>query len=313
MKLSGRRFTELAAWLLAEQQPFRFIAHGSSMAPAIVDSDVLSVEPCDPAMLEIGEVILYRDNHDRCIAHRLVGRAENTETPRLRLRGDQPGCPLEVIRIDQVMGRVVRVGDPPRIHTRSRTKKAMHCLSTGARQRLALAALHLQGTDVYATLVQPLGVAVDEPAAATESDLPALRRFYGVHHTVGISRLLDGSGFGRVWICRFGRRIAGAVIVDTIDDDPERFPDHWLFSLRVAPLFRRLGLGRELMGASSAYAASAGAERLNLLVLENNRRALALCRSLGFGEHSIPVLDRDLDTESQRGLPRRLLLSSEAS
>ena len=55
-----------------------------------------------------------------------------------------------------------------------------------------------------------------------------------------------------------------------------------MWGVFTSPRFRRMGLGRRLVGTALAHAAAAGVRRVNLLVYVPNAPALALYRSLGF-------------------------------
>jgi hypothetical protein len=62
---------ELIAQLLREGHKVRFRAPGKSMQPAVIDGDVLIVEPIEPAAIKNGDIILYQV--EECmIAHRVV-------------------------------------------------------------------------------------------------------------------------------------------------------------------------------------------------------------------------------------------------
>jgi signal peptidase I len=62
---------ELIAQLLREGHKVRFRAPGKSMQPAVLDGDVLIVEPIEPAAIKTGDIILYQVE-ERLIAHRVV-------------------------------------------------------------------------------------------------------------------------------------------------------------------------------------------------------------------------------------------------
>jgi len=72
-------------------------------------------------------------------------------------------------------------------------------------------------------------------------------------------------------------------------------PIHVLYDLFVSPESRRLGVGRALLRAAAAYAATTDAVRLELATAKTNHPAQALYRSLGwvrddfFDRYSLPV------------------------
>jgi len=83
--------------------------HGDSMEPGIRPGDVLLVETASAEDLSVGEVIVYDGDHGRPVAHRLVRLADEGEKRRLIARSDVPGARDEVVRPDDLIGRVVKV------------------------------------------------------------------------------------------------------------------------------------------------------------------------------------------------------------
>jgi len=70
-KASDNILPELISQLLQEGHQVRFRAPGKSMQPAVLDGDVLIVEPIEPAAIKTGDIILYQI--EECmIAHRVV-------------------------------------------------------------------------------------------------------------------------------------------------------------------------------------------------------------------------------------------------
>src|SRR5262245_39879461 len=96
-------FRRLSHELLRSGHAIRFRASGPSMAPAIQDGDLLTIDP--GPCIRRGDVVLF-DAGRGPTAHRVVGVAEPHE---LRVRGDAPGSDTEVVELQEVLGRVVRV------------------------------------------------------------------------------------------------------------------------------------------------------------------------------------------------------------
>jgi hypothetical protein len=65
-------FPELITDLLQEGYKVSFKAPGHSMFPTIMANENIVVEPINPGMVRMGDIILYRTN-GRLIAHRVVG------------------------------------------------------------------------------------------------------------------------------------------------------------------------------------------------------------------------------------------------
>ena len=124
---------ELISQLLQDGHNVRFRAPGKSMHPAILDGDVLLVEPIDSAGIKIGDIILYQAD-EGMIAHRVIdiekvedpnflraglpapGSVPDTERKQasfLRysfiLRGDASYSSDEPVYAEQILGKIVAV------------------------------------------------------------------------------------------------------------------------------------------------------------------------------------------------------------
>lgn len=64
-------FPHAAEILLKKGQPIRFRAAGNSMHPTLRQGDTLIVEPCNPTLLAVGDIVLFKDA-GRLFAHRII-------------------------------------------------------------------------------------------------------------------------------------------------------------------------------------------------------------------------------------------------
>ena len=64
-------FPELISDLLANGLKVKFRAPGYSMYPTILHEDVITVEPVRPEEVQVGDIVLYR-NENSVIAHRVI-------------------------------------------------------------------------------------------------------------------------------------------------------------------------------------------------------------------------------------------------
>ncbi len=103
-------FSPLCADLLRAGQTVRFAATGTSMAPAIRDGDVLTVEPVPASQVRLDDVVLYLAPRG-LTAHRVVGTLAGAA---FEACGDAPGSPVERVPEAAVLGRVTRVERRPR-------------------------------------------------------------------------------------------------------------------------------------------------------------------------------------------------------
>ena len=96
---------DLVAGLLVNGARARFVARGTSMAPAIRDGDAVTVEAV-AGSLAAGDVVAVRETRsNRLLVHRLVERTPGG----WRTKGDSLAQPDGVVPDANVLGRVIRV------------------------------------------------------------------------------------------------------------------------------------------------------------------------------------------------------------
>jgi GNAT superfamily N-acetyltransferase len=110
------------------------------------------------------------------------------------------------------------------------------------------------------------------------------------------------------WAARCGGRLAG--FVQLVRHPPEHFPytGDWLFGLFVKPLYQGFGLGEKLSQAVIERASAEGSPTLDLLVNEDNDRAIRLYLKLGFVRHTIEELEPRLEREREISGRRRIVM-----
>lgn len=93
----------LAAELLAQGLPVRFVARGQSMRPALRDGDRLILDP-DTRTVTVGDIVALPDR-PFAVCHRIIARVGE----RVLVKGDAIGWPDGWYRRDALMARVVGV------------------------------------------------------------------------------------------------------------------------------------------------------------------------------------------------------------
>lgn len=110
------------------------------------------------------------------------------------------------------------------------------------------------------------------------------------------------------WVADYHGQLVG--FVQLVRHPPEHSPyiGYWSFSLYVKSLWQRLGVGQALTQAVIARARAEGAQTLDLLVFNDNFRAIQLYRKLGFEMHIIQELEPQLVRESTPSGRRRVTM-----
>lgn len=107
---SNDAFVSVSIDLLERGHKVRLRAPGWSMHPAIRDGASITVVPVSPLELRRGDIVFYRSNGN-VFAHRVVSIEKQEEhTLRFTLRGDALGSPDESVESQQILGKVISVG-----------------------------------------------------------------------------------------------------------------------------------------------------------------------------------------------------------
>jgi len=118
-------FSEVLGDTLNRGHSIRFRAPGDSMYPTICDGDLIVVEPIRPAVVTVGDIILYQDKSGvtvHRVTHILKRSKENlrsalqgpqdrsiSETLEFLLRGDAAITDDDPVRPEQILGKVVSI------------------------------------------------------------------------------------------------------------------------------------------------------------------------------------------------------------
>lgn len=103
--------------------------------------------------------------------------------------------------------------------------------------------------------------------------------------------------------------IVGAAALIYFPENSSLHSGWWIFSLLVDKHYRGLGIGEGIVREILKRASTLGAERVNLMVNDQNERAINLYRKIGFQRISIPKLDSVLEKDAQQGKPRQIPMS----
>jgi ribosomal protein S18 acetylase RimI-like enzyme len=141
---------------------------------------------------------------------------------------------------------------------------------------------------------------------ATDADQLAVQRWFNpngdpaqsLHHNPDVTN----------WVAEVHGQLAG--FVQLVRHPPEHAPytGYWLFSLYTRPRWQGLGIGKTLSQAVIERARMEGAPVLDLVVYEDNVRAIRLYRKLGFEMHTLPDLETQLESERASTGRRRAVM-----
>src|SRR3982751_5473081 len=95
-----------ARYELSRQNSVLLRVSGSAMRPALVDGDLVTVEPVNAQSVHPGDIILYQSLRDTALIHRIVRLEQRTSGRFVVTRGDASASLDVPVPIHHVMGRV---------------------------------------------------------------------------------------------------------------------------------------------------------------------------------------------------------------
>ncbi len=110
--INGAELNAFLGELLEGGKAASIPARGISMAPFIRDGDLITVTPAfrpDLDRLKLGDLILFRTEHDRWLVHRVVRRTVDGKREKVITKGDSLLQADKPIDLEQVWGRVTVV------------------------------------------------------------------------------------------------------------------------------------------------------------------------------------------------------------
>jgi signal peptidase I len=108
IQCSACELTGLLLELLQKDKAVDIRVHGESMYPTIRDLDVVRIEPVK-GNIKNKEILLYKDEEERAVIHRVIKILGKKDRTGYLMRGDRSLDGEEVIKENQIMGRIASV------------------------------------------------------------------------------------------------------------------------------------------------------------------------------------------------------------
>ncbi|MEC4676409.1 MAG: GNAT family N-acetyltransferase [Nitrospirota bacterium] len=325
--LGQEDFAAISTGVLSRNGSFSFKARGSSMYPFIRDGDILTVEPVLASELDTGDVAFYRSAGENLAAHRFIGRTMINDRTMLILRGDASAGRDEHVMEDRILGKVAGIQRGTRIiqHERGLPRLAIllwtyvqpPAFTWPLKQAAAGLLRGVQSLKSYRILSGKLLGGKVGCRVAGEDDASDIYKLYGYSRFMDLEEHIRSFGLKvknaeeseYTLVATLGEKIAGAVVIKRFPKNNLRHSGWWLFGLLVRARHRGSGIGDMLMSTALTKAAAGGADRINLMVSEDNRAALNLYRKWGFHRFSFPATDTPTEDEKGMGEHRNLVMS----
>ncbi len=325
--LGQEDFAAISTGVLSRNGSFSFKARGSSMYPFIRDGDILTVEPVRASELNTGDVAFYRSSGKSLAAHRFIGRTMINDRTMLILRGDASAGRDEYVMEDRILGRVAGIQRGTRIIQHERRLQRLAILlwtyvqppafTWPLKQAAAGLLRGMQSLKSYRILFGKLLGGKVGCRLAGEDDASDIYKLYGYVRFMDLEEHIRSFGLKikgaddseYTLVATLGEKIAGAVVIRRFPKNNLSHPGWWLFGLLVRARHRGSGIGDMLMHAALAKAVAGGADRINLMVSEDNNAALNLYQKWGFQRFSIPAPDTHTEEEEGMGERRNIVMS----
>ena len=328
--LDSADLAKISTDILSNDSSFCFRAFGGSMFPLIRAGDILTIQPIHADALKLGDVAFYRSPGDRMTAHRIVGVKDQGGGLTLKSRGDASTGPAEHVQPDQVLGRVTSVQRKENTFQLDQQPLrgvgilwarlfpfpafAVQSLRIPIRTAAWLIA-RMQAFKLYRRLAESLMQGRVQYRTAKPEDAQQIARLYAYHRIPGLenpagemagqlARLED-----QLIVATLNGKIAAGVTITQVPENQEMYPDWWIFDLYVRTRCRGIGIGERLSRMAVEAALEMGAERINLLVFNDNHAALQLYEQLGFQKISLLNLEQHLQAQTDLAGRRRIIMS----
>lgn len=100
-------FDRISIDLLQAGYPLRFTAQGTSMKPLIRDGDIVLVEPINQKKVKPSEIVLFINNQEKLVLHRVIQKWKIDGKFQYLLKGDQVRSPDGIFEHSKIFGRLV--------------------------------------------------------------------------------------------------------------------------------------------------------------------------------------------------------------
>ncbi len=295
LDLKREDFTSITQKVLGREKTLRFKAKGISMSPLIKDGDILEIAPVNRGEIRVGDVIFYRAEKGRTVAHRVIERIIEDGRLVFLAKGDSNVGEGEEVHPEKIMGRVraiERNGRKTRIdyglNRLMRISYLMISPSLVKTRRVAGKLVrHVQSYEAYRNLAK---------------------------------RLIRGEIRYRWESCRDSTRyllarrkgnIIGRITINEFSEADAHYRGWWIFGTWVAWQYRGLGVASRLTEMLCEFARKEEASEIKLLAFKDSKPALNLYRKLGFYRFSIPQIDKELREEAKKTRRRRIIMKKD--
>jgi ribosomal protein S18 acetylase RimI-like enzyme len=141
---------------------------------------------------------------------------------------------------------------------------------------------------------------------ATDADQMAVQRWFNPNNDP--AQEAEHASNVTDWVADVNGQLAGFVELVRHPQEQALFQGHWLFSLSVKARWQGCGIGELLSRAVIERARAEGAPVLDLVVHEDNIRAIRLYNKLGFIRITLPKLEPQLESERASTGRRRVVM-----
>ena len=292
LDLKREDFTSITQKVLGREKTLRFKAKGESMRPFIRDGDILEITPVNGEGIRLGDVIFYRAEKGRTVAHRVIERIIEDGRLVFLTKGDSNTGEGEKVYLEQVIGRVKaieRMGRKIRINEGLNRLMYIFFLEispflTKARPVGGRLVRHIQGFKAYRNLAKRL--------------IRGEIRY----------QWEPSQDSARYLLVRRRDKIIGRTTINNFLKADTHYHGWWIFGTWVDWRYRGLGVGSRLTDMLCEFAGEQEASEVKLLVFKDSKPALNLYRKLGFYRVSIPQIDKELREEAKKTGRQRIIM-----
>jgi hypothetical protein len=144
IKLNSEDFCKITEDILQKGHLLRFRANGRSMAPTIIDGDIVTITPPAADLIRTGTIVLHRSpNSKHPLLHRIIKTEHRNSGTAMFTRGDTFCGHTERITTDDILGIAVEVTHRGKTKKLNSFRQRLHGRLRTARQNFRALARNL--------------------------------------------------------------------------------------------------------------------------------------------------------------------------
>jgi len=298
-------FLNIGRSVLKDGNLLRFSVAGGSMRPLLFTGDIVTVKPCAPQDIRLGDIVFCRVARDRLCMHRVVKKRSSRKGLEFTLKGDAWFMAGNTVFAKDLLGKVVARERNGRVFSLDNPmSRSLSLLFIPVSYVLPLLFRCARFARLFFLFLVKRILLFLQGFKAYRS---RAKRRMRAHVSISTAPYENAGPQDVIIIsAMYKKRVVGRLSVGRLEGGPADI--WWVTGLSVDWFYRGMDIGRKLMDAACNAAAGRGASYVRLHVFEKNPINMIFYGKLGFSRIIIPELEESLQREAEKTKERRVVL-----